>query len=47
VSLWRKSQHEAVRRGLQNAFFAERGLLNMEALWLERHPAITAAAYAA
>jgi RNA-directed DNA polymerase len=47
VSLWRKSQHEAVRRGLQNAFFANRGLLNMEALWLERHPAITAAAYAA
>ncbi len=36
VSWWRKSQHEAVRRGLRNAFFAERGLLSAESLWLER-----------
>ena len=37
VSWWHKSQHEAVRRGLHNAFFAKRGLLSLEALWLERH----------
>lgn len=37
VSWWKKSQHEAVRRGLRNAFFASRGLLSLESIWPERH----------
>ena len=43
VARWHKSQHEAVRRGLHNAFFAKRGLLSLESLWLERHAKIAVA----
>lgn len=43
VSWWRKSQHEAVRRGLRNTFFAERGLLSIESLWQECRTKLTVA----
>jgi hypothetical protein len=43
VSWWRKSQHEAVRRGIRNEFFAKRGLVSLEAFWLERHASLAAA----
>jgi RNA-directed DNA polymerase len=42
-SCWHKSQHEAVRRGLCNAFFAEQGLLSLESLWRERHAKLAVA----
>jgi hypothetical protein len=41
-SWWALSRCYPVQRGLRNAFFAERGLVSLEAEWMERHPALIA-----
>ncbi len=47
TSWWRKSQHEATRRGLRNSFFEKLGLVSVESLWLERRAKLAVAGYPA